>query len=248
MGSRKTKSRKARPKKSFDEAAFVRSLWKTMQAQEKSHPAVALVRHRLEAPLFLLGLTGGIASGKSLVSGFLRNAGLPVIDADQLARDVVLPGRTAYKKILRTFGRDLLQEDGGIDRSRLASLVFSDAEKRKLLESITHPEIFREISKRVASLRKEGHRFLVIDAALLFESGLSDYVDKVLLVRAEPQEQLRRLMERDGIDETEALRRIAAQMSDAKKREKADFIIDNSGSIEDTQRQTLEVLRQISSI
>ncbi len=195
----------------------------------------------------MLGLTGGIAAGKSLVSGFLKEAGFPILDADQIARDVVRRGLAAYKKIVQTFGSGILQADGEIDRLKLARLVFDDAEKRRLLEAIMHPEIFKKVADSVAALQKAGHRMIVIDAALLFESGLSDYVDKTLLVRAAPQVQLLRLMERDRLEETEALRRIGSQMPDAEKQKKADFVIDNSGSIEDTRRQTLEILNQLTS-
>jgi dephospho-CoA kinase len=231
--------------KAYGERDLVNSLWKTMKTQEKKNPAIALLHHRLQDGVYLIGLTGGIASGKSLVSGFLDEARIPVIDADKIARDVVLPGKPASRKILKTFGKELLTPEGEIDRVRLGQIIFADAEKRKALDSITHPEIFRAIAEDVRHYIKANQKLIVIDAALLFESGLADSVDKKILVKTNPDIQLKRLMERDHLMETQARDRIHAQLPTAEKEKLADFVIDNSGHPYETRRQLLEILSKL---
>lgn len=217
-----------------------------MQEQERANPAVALLHERIAGNLRLIGLTGGIASGKSTVSRCLEEAGIPVIDADVIARDVVRPGQKAYTEIVNRFGRWVLGEDGEIDRVRLGALVFEDEKARKDLEAITHPEIVREIARRVRDIRQEKDPSLVvIDAALLFESGLSQSMDRNILVTASPDIQMRRVMERDGLSEVETRRRIASQMPSEEKLKLAHFVIDNSGTREETARQVHEVLERM---
>lgn len=207
-----------------------------MEIQARENPAVALLHERMEGNVTLIGLTGGIACGKSTVSGILREMGLPVIDADQIARDVVRPGEPAYDEIVAEFGRGVIAGDGTIDRERLGALIFEDDDKRRSLEAITHPCIFRAIAQEVARLRRERNpKTIVVDAALLFESGLADCMDKNVAVTASEDVQLRRLMERDRLDETAARRRIAAQMPSSEKAERAHLLIDNSGTLEETQ-------------
>jgi dephospho-CoA kinase len=205
-----------------------------MEIQARENPAVALLHERMEGGLALIGLTGGIACGKSTVSGILKEMGWPVIDADQIARDVVRPGSPAYDEIIAEFG-NVLAADGTLDRERLGALVFENEERRLRLEAITHPYIFRAISEEVARLRRERNpKAVIVDAALLFESGLADCMDKTVVVTADEEIQLRRLMERDRLDEGAARRRIASQMTSAEKIERANLVIDNSGSLEET--------------
>ncbi len=215
-----------------------------MQEQERANPAVALLHERIAGNLRLIGLTGGIASGKSTVSRCLEEAGIPVIDADEIARHVVKPGHKAYTEVVNRFGRWVLGEEGEIDRARLGALVFEDEKARKDLEAITHPEIVREIARRIRDFEKKPG-LIVIDAALLFESGLSQSMDRNILVTASPEVQLKRLMDRDGLTEAEARRRIEAQMPSEEKLKRADFVIDNSGTPEEAQRQVLAVLQEI---
>lgn len=210
-----------------------------MEDQARENPAVALLHERIESDLKLIGLTGGIACGKSTVSGMMRELGLPVIDADQIARDVVRPGEPAYRAIVEEFGRDILNDDATIDREKLGALVFADEEKRKKLEALTHPPVFRAIAEEVRRLARERRaKAIVIDAALLFESGLSDSMDETVVVSVPEEIQRARLMERDGLSLEDARRRIASQMPTAQKEELAKYILDNSGD-RDTTRATV---------
>lgn len=189
-----------------------------------------------------VGLTGGIASGKSVVSCMLAGLGARVVDADVLARQALEPGRPAFAETVLRFGEGILSPDGTVDRARLAELVFSDPDKRLLLESIVHPAVFEleaELVRRVAE--EEPGSVVVFDAALLIESGAHSRMDKVVVVWCRPGTQLERLMRRNGMTAEEALRRVDAQMPLEEKLGYADYVIDNDGSIEDTLRQVKEV-------
>ena len=176
-----------------------------------------------------VGLTGGIASGKSTVARVFAELGAHVIDADAVARDIVPPGSPALEQIARAFGRQVLRPDGALDRAALAALVFADDEKRLALEGILHPPILEEIDRRIAALeRSDPGRLIVVEAALILELGLQEGYDALVVVWAEPQQQEGRLMRRDGLSPEEAHRRIAAQMPLAQKRLRADFVVDNS--------------------
>ena len=194
----------------------------------------------------LVGLTGGIATGKSTVSTTFAHLGAKVVDADLLAREVVMPGQPAHTQIVQEFGPDVLQEDGGLDRKRLGALVFADAQKRKRLEEITHPAI-RVRQQRILSVyEEEAFEGIVIwDAALLIESGGAKGMDRVVVVIADPAAELRRLVERDGFSEEEARGRMASQMPLAEKVKVADYVIDNSGSRAETERRVREVHRAL---
>ena len=194
----------------------------------------------------VVGLTGGIATGKSTVSAIFRHLGVRLIDADLLARETVMPGQRAYREIVAEFGTDVLQPDKTLDRKKLGAIVFADAAKRKRLEAITHPAIRQRQERILSSLEEEAFEGLVIwDAALLYESGAERRVDKVVVVVTDPETQLRRLVERDGLGEEEARRRIASQMPLALKRRMASYVIDNSGSRLETERQVREVHRRL---
>ena len=161
----------------------------------------------------LVGLTGGIATGKSTVSAMFAHLGARIVDADLLAREVVMPGQAAHAEILKEFGPDVLQEDGSLDRKRLAAIVFVDAARRKRLEAITHPAIHARQQRILSVYEEEAFEGLVIwDAALLIESSSAKRMDRVVVVVADADTELARLMARDGFSEEEARRRIASQM------------------------------------
>jgi dephospho-CoA kinase len=193
-----------------------------------------------ERKMKTIGLTGGIASGKSLVGDILGRLGAVVIDADQLAREVVRPGTSCYEAVKREFGAAILRQDGSIDRPALGRIVFADRAARKRLEAITHPEILRIGRERLKQERERGTPFTVYMVPLLFEAGLESEVDLVWTVFVDEESQVGRLMKRDGIGREEALRKIRAQMSMEEKMRRSDVVIDNSGSIEDTMRRVTE--------
>ncbi|MGG0814732.1 dephospho-CoA kinase [Paenibacillus alvei] len=182
-----------------------------------------------------IGLTGGIASGKSTVSRLLVERGALLVDADKIAREVVLPGSPVLEQIAVHFGSDMLLEDGSLNRKRLGELVFASETSRKQLESITHPAIRQEIQRQTRQFEQEHpERLVVVDIPLLYESGLAELFDSIVVVYVPRSVQLQRLMERDGWNEKEAEQRLNAQWSMEKKRDLADIVIDNSGSLQDT--------------
>lgn len=192
-----------------------------------------------------IGLTGGIASGKSTVSAMLTELGAALVDADRIAREVVEPGTAELSEIARAFGEDVLHEDGTLNRKRLGAIVFADAAQRKRLEQIVHPAIRRIMRQRMAELEKaDPKRLVVVDVPLLFESGLQGMFERVMLVYVPPDVQLKRLMARDDLTREQALDRIGAQMPMERKRELADIIIDNSGSKDETREQVLQFWRE----
>jgi dephospho-CoA kinase len=193
-------------------------------------------------PFFLVGLTGGIASGKSGVSRQLAELGCRLIDADVLARQVVAPGEPAWRAILDEFGADVAQPDGQLDRKRLGALIFGDPPRRKRLEAITHPVINARRQALLDAWAAEGFDGLVVlDIPLLIEVGAAAHVDRVVLVYVERAVQLDRLIGRDGFDHAEAERRLASQMPLADKVRYAHFVIDNSGTPEETAAQVRAV-------
>ncbi|XP_017890995.1 uncharacterized protein LOC108631522 [Ceratina calcarata] len=198
--------------------------------------------------MFLVGLTGGIATGKSTVAAIFREYGIPVIDADKIARKVVEPGKPAWRKIRSEFGTDIFLDTNEIDRTKLGDLIFNDVEKRKKLNAITHPDIYKEIYWQTFKYLLQGHQFIVMDLPLLFETGhMLNYLHKIIVVTCEEDLQLQRLIERTGFTETKAQLRIAAQMSLDKKAELANFVIENSGSECDTREQTIKVINVLKA-
>jgi dephospho-CoA kinase len=189
-------------------------------------------------PFFRVGLTGGIASGKSTVARQLAELGCRLVEADVLAREVVAPGEPAWRAIVEEFGPDVALPDGQLDRKRLGALVFADPARRKILEAITHPAILARRQVILDRWAAEGFDGLVVlDIPLLIELGMAAHVDRVVLVYAEREMQLARLMRRDGFDPPEALRRLASQMPLAEKVRHAHYVVDNSGPPEDTAAQ-----------
>lgn len=194
----------------------------------------------------IIGLTGGIASGKSTVARMLREAGIDVIDADQLAREVVAPGSEGLRRVVERFGDDILDESGALDRKELGALVFSDDEARRDLNRIVHPLVAQRFLERTAALEEAGRHRLVYEVPLLFEGGLHQGMAATLLVAVPEEVQIQRLKERDGYDEEAARARIRAQMPLEQKRALATCVIDNSGSLEDTARQLSEAWERIT--
>ncbi|MFY9393587.1 MAG: dephospho-CoA kinase [Halanaerobiales bacterium] len=195
----------------------------------------------------IIGLTGGIASGKSTVSAYLAELGAIIIDADKIAHEIMEKGKPAYRKIIEAFGREILAANGEIDRSRLGKIVFNDREKKRLLEEITHPQIIKEMREKIEENRGQ-NKIIVLDVPLLFEAGLEKMVDESWLVYVDRETQLERLMARDGLSYQEANKRIKSQLSLEKKRELADFIIDNRGNLEELKREVFFKWREINEI
>jgi len=186
----------------------------------------------------LVGLTGSIATGKSTVSRMFAHLGARVLDADLLAREVVMPGQPAYLKIVEEFGQGVVQEDGTLDRKALGAIVFAEPARRKRLEEITHPAIAARQQRILSVLDEEAFEGIVIwDVALLFETGGVAKMDRVVVVATDPETELTRLMARDGMAEADCRARIASQMPVAEKAKRAHYVIDNSGDRVQTERQ-----------
>ncbi|WP_308722102.1 dephospho-CoA kinase [Paenibacillus polysaccharolyticus] len=185
-----------------------------------------------------IGLTGGIATGKSSVSAYLASKGALLIDADVIAREVMLPGHPVLAAAVQRFGQAILNEDGTLDRKKLGSIVFQQPEERKALEAITHPAIRKEMRERAAAYElKHPDKLVVSDIPLLYESGLEEGFTEVMVVYVPRAVQLERLMNRDQMTQADAEARIAAQMDIERKKERADIVIDNSGSWAQTEKQ-----------
>lgn len=192
----------------------------------------------------VIGLTGSIATGKSTVASMFIDIGIPVIDADRIAREVVEPGEEAYKKVVETFGEEILLEDRSLNRPKLGRIVFSDEEKRNQLNSIVHPAIRKRMLEKRDAYLKNGEGCVVLDIPLLFESKLEHFVDKIIVVYVDEDVQLKRLLERNQLTKEEALERIRSQMPVKDKIELADAVIDNNGTIEHSFKQLKEILQK----
>ncbi|RDY71256.1 dephospho-CoA kinase [Halobacillus trueperi] len=190
----------------------------------------------------VIGLTGSIASGKSTVAKMFKDMDIPVIDADQISRDVVQPGEPAYQEIVETFGEQVLEEGGDLDRKKLGKVVFADETKRKQLNGIVHPKVREEMIRRREQYKQQQYQAVVLDIPLLFESNLTDYVEKILVVYVDEKTQLERLMERDQSGREDAEERIRAQIPVKKKAEMADAVIDNTGTVEGSLQQLNDIL------
>ncbi|MDT7604609.1 MAG: dephospho-CoA kinase [Acidobacteriota bacterium] len=196
-----------------------------------------------------VGLTGSIAVGKSFVARVLAELGCFVLDADATAREVVAPGTPGLQSLVEVFGAEVLRSDGELDRERLAAMVFADAEKRKLLNSILHPLIIAAQDAWLAEREEQEPRGIaVIDAALMIETGSFRRFDKIIVVHCQPEVQLERLIRRNNLEREEAERRIEAQMPQAEKMRHADFLIDTSKSHDDTRRQVEAVYQKLEAL
>lgn len=195
----------------------------------------------------ILGVTGGIACGKSTVVAAFEALGAAVVSADQLAREAVLPGSPTLAALVRRFGSGILLADGRLNRAALAALVFGDAAARADLNRITHPAVAALAEERLARLRATGSPLIVYEAPLLFEAGAERRVDAVLVVTASGAQQLERLQRRDRLSREEALARLQAQMPLAEKVRRADFLLDNSGPLDETTRQVKELFHRLTA-
>jgi dephospho-CoA kinase len=197
----------------------------------------------------LLGVTGGIASGKTTIAKMLEELGAPIIDFDVLARQVVEPGKPAWKEVVEYFGKQVLQEDDTLDRKKLSSIIFRDLEKRKKLESFTHPRINEEFVKQVNDIAKKIPGAIIqVVIPLLIELNLQYRFHKVLLVYLPEALQIKRLVERDGISEAEAANMMKAQLPIDEKVTYADYVIHNEGSLEDTKKQVEKLFEKLKKL
>jgi dephospho-CoA kinase len=189
----------------------------------------------------IIGLTGGIASGKSTIAGLLVQRGALLVDADQVAREVVQPGEPALAAIVFSFGQAVLAEDGSLDRKALGSIVFADKDKLAELEAITHPAIRTRMQQRIHEYAAQWpERLVVADIPLLYETKQQHLYEGIMVAYVPAALQLERLMKRNGLDAAEGERRILLQMDIEEKRRQADWVIDNSGTLKDTERQIAE--------
>lgn len=194
-----------------------------------------------------IGLTGGIGSGKSTVADLLSSEGFLIIDADQIARDIVEPGQPALAELVEAFGEDILNADGTLDRPGLAAKAFVDSERTALLNSITHPRIAEETARRFAEAEANGTKVAVYDMPLLVDKGLDRKMDLVVVVDVDEEERVRRLVEKRGLAEDDVRRRIASQVPDEIRLKAADIVIDNNGAIEDLRPQADKLIAEILS-
>ncbi|MEX0380201.1 dephospho-CoA kinase [Leuconostoc sp. MS02] len=199
--------------------------------------------------MLIVGLTGGIGTGKSTVSKVLRDAGFPVVDADVVAREVVEPGTHTLEKIKLTFGPDIIK-NGALDRHKLGDIVFSNNTELARLNAIMQPVINSAMVDKIAFWRAQKVPVLIIDVPLLFERGYenNDYIDKVVVVTTSPQVQLERVKARDNLDETKAQNRINSQMPLADKIARADYLLDNNGDISFLEEQIKNLMTELKGI
>lgn len=186
-------------------------------------------------------MTGNIGSGKSTVAAMLREAGIPVLDADRISKEVTAPGGRAYDAVVQAFGGGIVLDDGSIDRKRLGEIVFSDPASRKRLERITHPAILEAMKEAVAGIEREGHRAAVVEATLIHESGRKGLFEAVISVTCDRETAISRLAARGGMSRRQAEARLRAQMDADRKAGASDYVIDNSGGVESTRRQVVSL-------
>ena len=194
----------------------------------------------------VIGLTGGIATGKSTVSAILKKAGAKIIDADRIAREVVKKGLPAYREIVENFGETVLLSNGEINRSVLGDLIFNDPRKKQLLNRIVHPHVRRETNRRLKDMENSSpDTIAVLDIPLLFEAEMHKDLSEVIVVYAPEHIQIKRLMKRDNISEADAVARVRSQMPIEEKKNRATIVIDNSGTMQDTRKRTLEIFKTL---
>ena len=208
----------------------------------------------------IIGLTGGIGSGKSTVTDYLVTMGFHVLDADKIARELVMPGSDMLIQLTAEFGDDILLDDGSLDRKKLGSIVFSDEEKKQTLDKMMHTKILEIIHERILKIREESsyfaedvirpetaakHRVIFIDAPLLFETGLDKSVEEVWVIDVDDETRINRIMERDGLNRNEIIKIMNSQMARSEKNRRADVLLDNSGKREVLYRQLDQLIQKI---
>jgi len=198
--------------------------------------------------MLIAALTGGIATGKSIVAKSLEDQGCYVHYADQIAHRFMKPERPAWKKIVSHFGKDILNPDKTINRKKLGALVFAEEKKRNFLNQLIHPLVLEEKKKIIDKLEKDGqYKIFISEAALTIESGFAEFFDKIIVVFCREEIQIKRLMERDKIRREDALKKIGSQMPSEEKLKYADYVIDSSGSVQSTVEQTEKVFLSLMS-
>ena len=196
--------------------------------------------------MLIVALTGGIASGKSVVAKILEDLGCYIHNADKIAHDLMEPEKPAWKKIVAHFGIKILEEDKTINRSQLGKIIFSDAKERRFLNKLIHPLVFEKKKEVINRLEKEGHyNIFISEAALTIEAGFADFFDKIIMTYCKKEDQIKRLMERDGISRKQAIKLMKSQMQPQEKLKYADYIIDSSGSLQSTVEQTERIYRNL---
>ena len=199
--------------------------------------------------MLMVGLTGGIAGGKSTVAQLFKSEGAYIIDLDGISREVVEPGTTGWKEVVNVFGKEVLNDDQTLDRKKLGEIVFSDPTKRKLLEAILHPKIYEAQVRQVKDIAKrDGRAVVIIDIPLLIEVKRHGAFDRVVLVCVSPEIQLERLRERNGLSVEEASQRISSQMPIDSKINYAHYIINNEGPLEKVAERVKEVFRELKKV
>ena len=197
----------------------------------------------------LVGLTGGMGSGKSTVAGMLKVLGAHIIDADAICRDLVEPEQPAWQEIVKTFGKDILLKDGTLDRAKLADIVFNDASQKKILEEILHPKVFEEelsLFKKITE--KEPSALVIIDAALLIESGNYRKVNKVAVVASDEETQIQRILDKSQFSREDIQRRIRNQMDLREKVKIADYVLENNAGLTDLKSQVEALFKDLKSL
>lgn len=196
----------------------------------------------------VIGLTGGIATGKSTVSAILKKAGAVIIDADRIAREAVKKGLPAYREIVEHFGESVLLPDGEINRSLLGDIIFNSPRKKQLLNKIVHPYVSKETHRQLQQIeRTQPNTIVVLDIPLLIETAMDKDLSEVIVVYAAEHIQIKRLMKRDRLTQVDARARIRSQMPIEEKKRRATIVIDNSGTREETRRQTLEIYKSLKN-
>ncbi len=196
--------------------------------------------------MYVIGLTGGIGTGKSVVAVILREQGAVILNADLVGHEAYLPGSPAYDDIVAGFGQDVVAEDGTIDRKKLGPIVFSSPDKLARLNAITHPRMKEMMREKLAEAEREGTRISVLEAALLFDAGWDDLTDEVWVTVVDAETAAQRASERSGIPVEQVLERIQkAQMASDERVRRSDVVIDTSGTLEDTRRRTLEAWTEL---
>jgi len=193
----------------------------------------------------IIGITGSFGSGKTTVARMFKSFGVEVIDADKIAHRIIKPGSQIYKKIISAFGKDILKNNKTIARHKLAQIVFNNKNLLKKINRITHPDIIRMIKNRIKTSRS---KLIILDTPLLIEAGLKDGVDKLIVVKVDRRHQIQRLLNKTSLTRAEILRRIKAQIPLRNKVRLADFVIDNSGTIDDTKRQVKKIAGELKLV
>lgn len=192
-----------------------------------------------------IGLTGGIATGKSAVADIFRNKGVSVIDADPIAHQALVASSPVFQTLVQTFGQDVVSSNGNIDRQLLGKKIFANSDLRLKLDAIVHPYVRSQVELLKQKLMADGCPLAIYDVPLLFEKNMQKNFDKIIVVSCDPQTQKQRLMKRNGLSEPEALQRISAQLPMPEKVRQADFVIENNGTLEDLRKSVQQILVQL---